>query len=198
MKRLGILKFAGRRPPQSFTLIELLVVMTIIAILMALILAAGIGLWNTGARSRAKAEIQAMSAAAESYKVDNGIYPQGDGNLLTNSYAGTDGSVSGGEYQANSGLLFLYLSGQTNFATAPLSGTKVYMAFKINQVGNPSATTSYVQDPWRNSYGYNASGSGTTNAPYCGSGFFDLWSTGGLVGAKSTTGTATWLCNWTL
>jgi len=49
----------------SFTLIELLTVMAIIAILAALVLMAGMGVMNKAARSRASAEIQAMSTASK-------------------------------------------------------------------------------------------------------------------------------------
>src|SRR5580658_3702333 len=94
------------KPTDSFTLIELLTVMAIIAILAALILAAGNGVMQKGMRSRASSEIQAMSTAAESYKADNGIYPQSDGVLLTNNYSTYDGATSGDEYQTNSTLLF--------------------------------------------------------------------------------------------
>jgi general secretion pathway protein G len=63
------------RSLSSFTLIELLVVMVIIAILAALTLAAYTGVFKTAARARARSEITAISAALESYKTDNGVYP---------------------------------------------------------------------------------------------------------------------------
>src|SRR5207253_4291804 len=64
----------------AFTLIELLVVIAIIIILGSLILSMVGYVQKKGARSRAEAEIAAMSAALESYKADNGIYPQHDGS----------------------------------------------------------------------------------------------------------------------
>jgi prepilin-type N-terminal cleavage/methylation domain-containing protein len=202
------------RPPQagtptarcrsdSFTLIELLVVMTIIAILAGLVLYAGSAVMNKGMRSRAAAEIQAMSAAAESYKADNGVYPQSDGSLLlTNTpYSSFDGSSIA--YQTNSGLLFTALSGQTNYTVAPVAGTKSYMSFKANQVTTPTSGYTYIRDPWNASYGYStgsAIGAATTNYPYNGYGFFDLWSTGGVTLAKyaaNTSLTNAWISNWT-
>lgn len=67
-----------RRPPCSaFTLVEMLVVMAVIAILAGIILALNGNVQATAARSRAKGEIQALSAACEAYKADNGGYPQG-------------------------------------------------------------------------------------------------------------------------
>src|SRR5688572_32028395 len=70
------------RPPlqekrhYAFTVVELLVVMTIILVLAGLILATSGYVQQKGARSRAQAEIAAMSAALENYRADNGIYPQ--------------------------------------------------------------------------------------------------------------------------
>ncbi len=60
----------------AFTLIELLVVIAIIAILAGLILSTAGYVQKKGATSRAEAEIAALSAALESYKADNGEYPQ--------------------------------------------------------------------------------------------------------------------------
>jgi len=197
------------KPTDSFTLVELLVVMAIIAILAALILAAGNGVVIKAMRSRTTTEIQAMGTAAEGYKADNGIYPQGDGNLLTNGssaptfYTADDGiTTANGEYQTNSTLLYIALSGQTNFAAAPVSGAKHYMSFRQNQIGNPNGPYSYIKDPWSHSYGYSTgtpSTATTTNYPYAGSGFFDLWSTGGVTLAQLSAKPAltnAWICSW--
>jgi len=59
----------------GFTLIELLTVMAIIAILAGLILSISGYATKKGALSRASGEIQALSAACEAYKADNGSYP---------------------------------------------------------------------------------------------------------------------------
>jgi len=59
----------------AFTLIELLVVIAIIAILAGLTLST-LGYVNRkGAESRARAEVAALSAAIDSYKLDFGGYP---------------------------------------------------------------------------------------------------------------------------
>ena len=50
-------------------------VIIIILILAGLILSISSYVQNKGARARAETEIAAMSAALESYKADNGIYP---------------------------------------------------------------------------------------------------------------------------
>src|SRR5437773_92800 len=64
------------RAADAFTIIELLVVIAIIIILGSLILSTVGYVQKKGVRSRAEAEIAAMSAALESYKADNGIYPR--------------------------------------------------------------------------------------------------------------------------
>src|SRR5438477_3895514 len=61
----------------AFTIIEVLIVMAIILVLAGLTLATSGYVQNKGRRSRAEAEIAAMSAALENYKADNGIYPRG-------------------------------------------------------------------------------------------------------------------------
>lgn len=64
-----------RRTEPAFTLIELLVVVAIIAILAGLTLST-LGYVNRkGAESRARAEVAALAAAIDSYKVEFGIYP---------------------------------------------------------------------------------------------------------------------------
>lgn len=68
---------AAAAPLRGFTLIELIVVIAIIAILAALMLQTAGFVQNKGARSRAEAEIAALSAALESYKVEFGEYPRG-------------------------------------------------------------------------------------------------------------------------
>ncbi len=57
---------------RAFTIVEVLVVMAIILVLAGLVLGTSSYVHNKGARSRAEAEIAAMSAALENYKADNG------------------------------------------------------------------------------------------------------------------------------
>src|SRR5437588_12027061 len=68
----------------AVTIVELLLVIAIILILAGLILSISSYVQNKGARARAETEIAAMSAALESYKADNGIYPRDNpGNKYT-------------------------------------------------------------------------------------------------------------------
>ncbi len=197
----------NRKALHSFTLVELLVVIGIIAILASLTLAASGTVWTKAARARASSEIAAMSTALESYKVDNGIYPPSTNLYGPPSVAyPLNSSVAGGTYQVSSQIIYQNLSGQVNFLDDPVSGTKVYMSFKANQLGNAktakgtssSATSAtYVKDPWGYSYGYSTGGTASTYYPYNGSGFFDLWSTGGVLADKGTIyATNTWVGNW--
>jgi prepilin-type N-terminal cleavage/methylation domain-containing protein len=165
----------------SFTLIELLVVMAIIAILTALTLGAAGGIQNKAARSRAAAEIQAMSTALESYKLDNGIYPGTSSMpLATSSYNPT-------AYTLSSTLLYQSLSSLTNMTGTP--GGKVYMSFKKSQLSSTSSC--YIVDPFGYAYGYctNGASSGYNQ------GFFDLWSTSGKT-SSGAANTNVWVNNW--
>src|SRR5437868_12918180 len=78
-QRLNVLtrrSHSSFRVSAAFTLIELIVVTTVIIILTGLVLSTVGYVQKKGARARAETEIAAMSAALESYKADNGIYPR--------------------------------------------------------------------------------------------------------------------------
>lgn len=165
----------------SFTLIELLVVMAVIAILSAITLGAAGAIQNKAARSRAAAEIAALSTALESYKTDNGIYP----GIASMIGVGTATPTS---YTPSATILYQSLSGGLTNWTGSASST-VYMTFKKNQLN--STVSCYVQDPFGYAYGY------CTNAPDKGmnSGFYDLWSTSGKTGTGAAN-TNVWVNNW--
>jgi len=197
---------AGKARPDSFSLVELLVVMAIIAILVAITLQAVSGVLNISARSRARSEVKAMEAALEGYKTDNGIYLPVF-TMTTNQYTTVDVATAT-NYTYPAQMLYQALSGKTNYLDNPVAGVKSYGSFKVNQLGNAKAaagstppSSTYLQDPWSFPYGYStgsASGA-TTNAPYNGIGYFDLWSTGGLSLTSATyTNTAAWIANWQL
>jgi prepilin-type N-terminal cleavage/methylation domain-containing protein len=197
----------------SFSLVELLVVILIIAILAGLTLAAGEGVMNQAARSRAKSEMQAIATALESYKADNGVYPWTNSVVSTGAFADTNGfatgndvASSGGAYVVSSQILYQALSGLTNYTDTPVAGIKVYMNFKSSQLGNTAqtsgysaASSTYVQDPFGYPYGYYASPAtattGAASVPINGQGLFDLWTTGGAT-LSTANWTNSWISNW--
>jgi len=168
-----IMRTATPRPsrPLGFTLIELLVVITVIAILAGLVLQTAGYAQKKGARSRAEAEIAALSAALESYKADNGDYPEGtNGNPNTKTSTGTNNA-------------FL------RAALAPDS-RKVYFEFTKGMAGSntySTATNQAVLDPFGEGYGYYYTNKTSIKS---GTNFFDLWSRAG------TTNTNQWIKNW--
>jgi len=138
--------------PHGFTLIELLVVITVIAILAGLVLQTAGYVQKKAARSRAEAEIAALSAALESYKADMGDYP-----AWTNAAPAT-------------GNAFL------RAALAPSTG-KVYFEFSkgMGTNANISETNQPILDPFGEGYGYQYPGDTTRSGII----FYDLWSRGG-------------------
>jgi type II secretory pathway pseudopilin PulG len=146
------------RAQGAVTIIELLVVMMIIFILAGLILATSNYVQNKGARSRAETEIAAMSAALESYKADNGIYPF---TAQTNSL--TSATTDPASYKTASLDFYKLISGDGDANGAADTGQKSYFTFKPQMLGgtrdaNGNITAvQYVRDPFGNSYGYSTS-----------------------------------------
>jgi len=183
----------------AFTIIELLVVIAIIIILGGLILSTVGYVQKKGARSRAEAEIAAMSAALESYKADNGIYPR---DTTSNTTDTLDARVSGSptNYQAASLFLYNSLFGATSGSRSPASGAKSYFVFKPNMLSpsDQSQPVQYVRDPFGNSYGYSTAYQSSSSTGYNPT--YDLWSTAGLTTNPPTSGTDTitpqWIKNW--
>lgn len=168
-------KAAPQVPSRGFTLIELLVVITVIAILAGIVLNTAGYMQKKAARSRAEAEIAALSAALESYKADMGDYP-----------GGTNTNASSG----NNSFLRAALAPDGTNALNPLN--KVYFEFPKEMGTNTTLskdTNAVVVDPFGNRYGYQYPG----NATRSGTNFFDLWSTGG---ANPATDTNQWIKNW--
>src|SRR5438477_9929606 len=180
-----------RAVPRAFTIIELLVVISIIIILAGLILSTVGYVQKKGARSRAEAEIAAISAALESYKADNGIYPR--------DATKTDQVDPAASPIPTTATQFLYeqLSGNSATNLQPISGARSYFAFKPQMLfgtkdSNGNLTSvSYIRDPFGNSYGYStlkaSGGTGGYNPT------FDLWS---IADDSSGTNQTKWIKNW--
>jgi len=190
---------------RGFTVIELLVVSAIIIILGALILSTAGYVQKKGARSRAEAEIAAISAALESYKADNGIYPY-DAN--TNSLDART-ALSSATYQNASLSLYKFLSGDENANRAidPSETNRSYFSFKPNQLGpsDQSQNVAYIRDPFGNSYGYSTAGNSQANpspspSPVGYNPTFDLWSVADPTPIPTRSPTPTpqdhWIKNW--
>lgn len=162
------------------TIIELIIVIMIILILAGLVLSVSSYVQNKGARARAETEIAAMSAALESYKADNGIYPA------------HSSSSNGGHavYQALTGDGNDAIGG-TNASTGSAASTgKSYMSLRqAMQNPNPPTSATRVIDPWRFDYNYISPG---PNNPT-----FDLWSTGPpATNGSQNTNAAIFIKNW--
>jgi general secretion pathway protein G len=174
----------------AFTIIELLIVMTIILILAGLILATSGYVQKKGARSRAEAEIAAMSAALESYKADNGIYPS---EPTTTELNPTDPISS---YANSSRFLYGKLAGDSDWDRSPNADEKSYFAFKPSMLVPPPPSVDPVtalRDPFGNSYGYSTMKANTPNPPGGYNPTFDLWSIAdGAAGADQSK----WIKNW--
>jgi type II secretory pathway pseudopilin PulG len=183
----------NRRAARAFTLIELIIAITIIIILAGLVLGTSGYVQKKSKRSRAEAEIAAISAALESYKADNGTYPPS--NALQASANATTA-----EYWAASLKLYQALSGNDPDGGA---NQKSYFAFKPQMLGgatsaNP-ANVSYIRDPFGNSYGYSTAKNSDANPNAAGAaGYnptFDLWSTGGVEN-PTPADQSQWIKNW--
>ncbi len=180
----------------AFTVIEMLIVMSIIIVLAGLVLATSGYVQKKGARARAETEIAAMSAALESYKADNGIYPTGPQNNTTDMF---DAGVTWTRHRRLiSTRVFSFsneLSGlnadQTPIRTRNriLPSSRRCSAELATQWQCQSCT--FVRDPFGNSYGYSTAYQAATPPTGGYNPTFDLWST-----ANSNRPAAQWIKNW--
>jgi general secretion pathway protein G len=179
-----------KRGSAAFTIIELLVVIAIIIILAGLILSTVGYVQKKGARSRAEAEIAAMSAALESYKADNGIYPRDTNSTTDNLDARTSSNPT--NYQTASLFLYDSLFGSTTSGSRTSTG-KSYFVFKPNQLSPSDQTVNvqYIRDPFGNSYGYSTAYQKNPSTGYNPT--YDLWS---VADANPSSNQAQWIKNW--
>jgi len=175
-----------RRAGSGFTIIELIVVIGIILVLAGLILATSSYVHSKGARSRAEAEIAAISAALENYKADNGVYIIATG-------VDAKATIDFTAYQTASLTLYENLTGDFDHNRSTDAGKTSYMTFKPNQLSpaDKSQPVTFIKDPFGNSYGYS-----TINQTNPSKGYnptFDLWSTAGIVTGSDA---SKWIKNW--
>jgi type II secretory pathway pseudopilin PulG len=191
---------AGKMPVfdnSAFTILELLVVIAIIIALAGLVLATVGYVQKKGARSRAEAEIAAISAACESYKADNGIYPR---DTTTQTTDNLNARVSGNPSNYESASLFLYKTISGDSDGDRVADQKSYFTFKPNMLTPTGGTgpVTAIRDPFGNSYGYSTANQKAPSEGYNPT--FDLWSTAGLTTDPPNSGTDTitpqWIKNW--
>jgi prepilin-type N-terminal cleavage/methylation domain-containing protein len=194
-----------RRYKTAFTLIELLIVIAVIVVLTGLILTTIGYVQKKAARARVETEIAAMSAACESYKADNAVYPS---NADTNTLdARTNLDSSAAVYSNASLFLYEKLMGVTSGNRSETPSGRTYFTFKPNMLSptDQSLPVVFIRDPFGNSYGYSTAGNLQANptpasTPVGYNPTFDLWSTASYTPQTSPTPTPTpqdfWIKNW--
>jgi prepilin-type N-terminal cleavage/methylation domain-containing protein len=208
---------------RAFTLLEVLVVITIMIILAGLVLSTFGYMQKKGARARAETEIAAISAACESYKADNAVYPRDPtANTATDSLNARTMfdpvSANATLYKTASLVLYRALSGDRNLDRTvsaadenfnidgstlgtPLTQLpQAYFTFKPNMLSPADQTQNvqYIRDPFGNSYGYSTAYQYDPMTGYNPT--FDLWSTAGVAPSPTPAPPATqqdlWIKNW--
>lgn len=137
------------RQRAAFTLLELLAVISLIALLIGIVLGVGRRAGESGRTARAKAELAALSAALESYRLAYGDYPQ----------------------TADEARLLQSLMGRYGPAGAGITGRRLLELARFTTAGSrdPFADASVVLiDPWAQPYvyAYRTPPSGWTNPGY--------------------------------
>ena len=200
-----VIRHSSFRAPRAFTLIELLIVMAIIIVLAGLILATANYVQKKGYRSRAEAEIAAISAALENYKADNGVYPT---DAATTELLAPNNDPGGGDpstFVDASRFLYKSLSGDSDGdpTTTTASDTKNYFGSALKPImlsPNPAGPKTFVRDPFGYSYGYSTIKSAKPTGPDGYNPTYDLWSTCGETAKKSgetfAAYQARWIKNW--
>jgi type II secretory pathway pseudopilin PulG len=188
----SVIRRSAFRAAGAFTVIELLVTITIILVLAGLILATSGYVQTKAKRSRAEAEIAALSAALENYRADNGTYPTDTAGGTTNTLdARTMFDPNAAQYAAASFFLYRELSGDPLGNRVPTG--KSYFSFKPNMLlpKDQAQAVIAITDPFGHSYGYSTANQANPSKGYNPT--FDLWSTaGGMAGADQ----AKWIKNW--
>ena len=208
-----------RSSSSAFTLVEMLTVMAVIAILTSLVVATSGYVMNKAARERALGEIHEMASACESYKTDNGGYPQNkhtdalDPKLDANPITGAQAE----RYKKACTELYSCLAGDFEPDNDPdgVPEKKAYIHFTPNRLqfskkaDGQIKQVKYIMDPFGNCYGYSTMQlveeqkyredvrkDPKTPRPDISRGYnpnFDLWST---AGQTSIIEARKWVKNW--
>jgi type II secretory pathway pseudopilin PulG len=187
-----VIHHSSFRAAGAFTVIELLVTITVILALAGLILATSGHVQTKAKRSRAEAEIAAISAALENYRADYGTYPTDTTNGTTNTLdARTMFNPAAAQYAAASFFLYKELSGDPLGNRVPT--TKSYFSFKPNMLlpADQTQSVTAIADPFGHSYGYSTANQANPSKGYNPT--FDLWST---ASGMAVTDQAKWVKNW--
>ena len=202
------------RPFRGFTLIELLIAIAIIAILASLVMPTLNYVQTRAKKECTRQEISGLEAALESYKVDNGGYPQGDSTdsldaadptATARDLLITDSGGVPGLSAAASMVLYQSLSGDANADRTIDAGERsavkqIYFPFPPSMLYPKGAgTVEAMVDPFGNVYGYStrykADLLSGNPAPGGFNPTFDLWSSADSD-KTGATGTASWITNW--
>ena len=144
-------------------------------------------------RTRVSGEIAALSVALESYKTDHGHYPTDAGTTQKlNPRVAFDPAL----YIPASHFLYRELSGDADGdpSTTSPNDKKRYFEFSPRMLRSfGSSRTTYIADPWGNSYGYSTSKLAYSNDTAGYNVGFNLWSTGGGTTQEDRT---KWWTNW--
>jgi type II secretory pathway pseudopilin PulG len=192
-----VIRHSSFRATGAFTVIELLVTITIILVLAGLILATSGYVRTKAKRSRAGAEIAAISAALENYRADNGTYPTDTANGTSNALdARTMFNPAAVQYTAASFFLYQELSGDSAGNRVPTG--KSYFSFQPNMLlpADQAQAVTAIADPFGHSYGYSTANQANPSKGYNPT--FDLWSTAGsgLSSTPNPSFQAQWVKNW--
>jgi type II secretory pathway pseudopilin PulG len=188
-----VTRISSFRARGAFTLIELIVVIAIIIVLAGLILSIVGYVQKKGSRSRAETEIAAMSAACESYKADNGIYPR---DAITTDVLDTIAETDPNNYRAACQYAYGELTGDRDFDGTTDTGLRSYLSLKPGSLlrddmsipPSSSNQVTAIRDPFGNSYGYSTKMAATGGGGYNPT--FDLWSTANSADPNH------WIKNW--
>jgi prepilin-type N-terminal cleavage/methylation domain-containing protein len=163
---------------KAFTLIEMVTVIAVITILSGLVLSVSSLVQVKGAKAKTQGEIRALQTACDSYKTDNGGYPQdipsttggpSATNTLDPRVHGNPTSTGTPSYSASSLFLYKALTGDDNangkIDTAganPETGrnyaTDFFRPSRFNSSFKTTGIVTAIVDSFGSSYGYSTAG----------------------------------------